>query len=191
MLKFSIPKSTGVIDKYRVLDDCFMKRFSFLLSTFAIFLLTACKQNELYERMEPVPGGEWKSNFQPSFTFNISDTTALYNVYITVRHTNNFPYNNLWVESSLQLPGDTLLKQKLDLQLASPEGWVGMGMDDIFEARIKVTPRPSSFPRNGPVTFTLKQIMRQDPLPGVLQVGMRIEKDRPVVRDSTIQTSSL
>jgi gliding motility-associated lipoprotein GldH len=139
---------------------------------------------ELYERMTPIPGGEWKSNFQPSFTFNISDTAAEYNVYVTVRHTNHYPYNNLWVQSALQLPGnDTLLAQKLDLQLASPEGWYGIGMDDIYEVRIKITKQSAVFPRTGPVTFTLKQIMRQDPLPGILQVGMRIEKDRPIVRN--------
>ncbi len=158
-----------------------MNRFS-LLFTFSLLLLAGCKQNELYERLEPVPGGEWKSSFVPSFTFDISDTTALYNVYVSIRHNNDYAYNNIWLESSLQLPGDSLLKQKLDLTLASPTGWVGMGMDDIFEARIPVTKQPSSFPKKGPVTFTLKQIMRQDPLPGILQVGMRIEKDRPIVR---------
>jgi gliding motility-associated lipoprotein GldH len=58
-----------------------------------------------------------------------------------------------------------------------------MGMDDIFEARVKITSQPASFPKAGPITIKLKQIMRQDPLPGILQIGMRIEKDRPVVRN--------
>jgi gliding motility-associated lipoprotein GldH len=148
----------------------------FLLFSFYFLLTTSCKQSELFERLEPVPGGQWKSSYIPSFTFNIFDTTVAYNVYVTVRHTNDYAYNNIWLQSGLQLPGDTLLTQKLDLKLAGPEGWQGTGMDDIYETHIKVTPRPQSFPRSGPVTFTLKQIMRQDPLPGILQVGMRVEK---------------
>ena len=130
----------------------------------------------MFERLEPVPGGQWKSSFIPGFTFNITDTTVAYNVYVTVRHTNDYAYNNIWLQSTLQLPGDTLLTQKLDVKLAGADGWLGVGMDDIFETRYKVTPRPQGFPKSGPVTFTLRQIMRQDPLPGVLQIGMRVEK---------------
>jgi len=152
-----------------------MKRI-FLLFTFYFLLLYSCRQDELFERLEPIPGGQWKSSFTPSFTFNLADTTAAYNVYVVVRHTNTYAYNNIWLQSGLQLPGDTLLTQKLDVKLAGSDGWLGTGMDDIFEAHIPVTSRPKRFPRSGPVTFTLKQIMRQDPLPGILQVGMRVEK---------------
>ena len=153
-----------------------MKPLVLVVSYYLLILCTSCKQEELFERLEPIPGGLWKSSFTPSFTFNIFDTTAAYNVYVTVRHTNDYAYNNIWLQSGLQLPGDTLLSQKLDLKLAGSDGWLGAGMDDIFETRIKVTPQPQSFPRSGPVTFTLKQIMRQDPLSGILQIGMRVEK---------------
>ncbi len=168
-----------------------MNRFLFLLLGFYFLLTTACKQTELYERLEPVPGGEWKSSYQPSFTFDITDTLAAYNVYVTIRHTNSYGYNNIWLESSLQLPADTVLTQKLDLRLANSEGWLGTGMDDVFETRVPVTSRPQRFPSAGAVTFKLKQIMRQDPLPGILQVGMRIEKDQSIIRDTTFQTSKL
>ena len=158
-----------------------MRRLLLVISCY-LFVATACKQTELYERLEPIPGGEWKSSYQPTFTFNITDTLSAYNVFVTVRHTNTYDYNNLWLESSLQLPADTLLTQKLDLKLAKSDGWEGTGMDDIYEVRLPVTERPQRFPSTGPVTFTLKQIMRQDPLPGILQVGIRIEKYQPLAR---------
>ena len=121
-----------------------MNRVLLVVSFYLLVSCISCKQDDLFERLEPVHGGQWKSSFAPSFTFLISDTTAAYNVYVTVRHTNDYAYNNIWLQSSLQLPADTLLTQ--------------------------------NFPRSGPVTFTLKQIMRRDPLPGILQVGMRVEK---------------
>lgn len=153
-----------------------MNRVLLAITYYLLVSCTSCKQDDLFERLEQIPGGQWKSSFTPSFTFIISDTTAFYNVYVTVRHTNNYGYNNIWLQSSLQLPGDSLLTQKLDLKLAGTDGWLGTGMDDIFETRIKVTPQPQPFPHSGQVTFTLQQIMRQDPLPGVLQIGMRVEK---------------
>jgi len=152
-----------------------LPRYLFLVSCCLLFLVS-CKQVDLYERLENIPSAQWKSDFKPAFTFNITDTVSLYNVYITVRHTNSYAYNNIWIESALQLPGDSLKTQKLDLQLANPDGWMGTGMDDIFERRIKVTPVPYHFKKSGQVSFILKQLMRQDPLPGIMQVGIRVEK---------------
>ena len=152
-----------------------LPRFLFLVSCFLLFF-ASCKQVELYERLQNIPGAEWKGDHKPVFAFNIADTISLYNVYITVRHTNSYAYNNIWLETSLLKPGDSVLTQKVDLPLAGPEGWLGTGMDDIFERRIKITPEPYQFKRSGQIAFTLKQAMRQDPLPGIMQVGVRVEK---------------
>ena len=49
------------------------------------------------------------------------------------------------------------------------------GMDDVYEHRALLFSRPVRFDRSGSVTFTLQQIMRQNPLPGVMQAGIRVE----------------
>jgi len=163
--------------KYPKLFSCFSPASCFVIPvTCCIFFFVSCKQVELYQRLENIPGAAWKGDYKPTFTFNITDTASLYDVYITVRHTNSYGHNNIWIESALQLPGDSLITQKLDLTLASPEGWMGIGMDDIFERSIKVTTTPQQFKKSGSISFTLSQAMRQDPLPGIMQVGVRVEK---------------
>ncbi len=68
-------------------------------------------------------------------------------------------------------------KQQLDLRLATDEkGWLGSGMDDIFEHRILITAAPEPLNRAGIYTFRLENIMRVDPLPEVMNVGIRVEK---------------
>lgn len=53
-------------------------------------------------------------------------------------------------------------------------------MDDIFEHRQLLTPRSADkafyFKKPGDYTFTIEQIMREDPLEQVLNTGIRIEK---------------
>ena len=73
-------------------------------------------------------------------------------------------------------PGqDTAQKIQQDLVLATNEkGWLASGMDDIYEHRIQLGPDQSL--RAGNYTFTIEQIMREDPLENVLNVGLRIEK---------------
>lgn len=77
----------------------------------------------------------------------------------------------------MQEPGDSASRtQRYDLTLATNEkGWLGSGMDDIFEHRVLIQPE-TKFNRPGTYSFTLEQIMRDDPLLHVFNVGVRIEK---------------
>jgi gliding motility-associated lipoprotein GldH len=97
-----------------------------------------------------------------------------------VRHTDAYEFNNIWVNIFTRVPGDsTMRKQQLDLKLATDEkGWLGSGMDDIFEHRILITAQPEQLTKAGVYTFRLENIMRIDPLPGVMNVGIRVEKAR-------------
>ena len=74
---------------------------------------------------------------------------------------------------------DTIQSARFDLLLANNEnGWLAGGMDDIYEHRIALTPADQNFyfSKKGDYTFTVEQIMREDPLKNVLNIGLRIEK---------------
>lgn len=131
---------------------------------------------DLYEKTVVIPGHKWSSSFKPKFTFNIRDTSSPYQAYLVFRHNEKYNYNNIYVNLYAQLPGeDTSIKIQQDLLLATNEkGWLGTGMDDIYEHRIELGP-PQPL-KAGEYTFTLEQIMREDPLEHVLNAGLRIEK---------------
>lgn len=138
---------------------------------------TACKTIDVFEKNVSIPQQQWDRSFQPVIVFNISDTTALYNIYVTLRHTHAYNYNNIWLNVNYQLPGDTLKQQRVDIPLAdNNKGWLGTGMDDIYEVRRLITPQPYRFKNSGECTFTLEQIMRENPLKHVMNAGIRVEK---------------
>ncbi|WP_193311655.1 gliding motility lipoprotein GldH [Agriterribacter humi] len=138
---------------------------------------TACKTIDVFEKNVSIPQQQWERSFQPVIVFNISDTTALYNIYVTLRHTHAYNYNNIWLNVNYQLPGDTLKQQRVDIPLAdNNKGWLGTGMDDIYEVRRLITPQPYRFKNSGECTFTLEQIMRESPLKYVMNAGIRVEK---------------
>ena len=142
-----------------------------------VSFIAACGTIDVFEKNESIPNHEWSSSLKPEIKFEISDTTSLYNIYVVVRHTDAFRYKNLWMNIYTQVPGDSLLKQRLDLLLATDDkGWLGSGMDDIFEHRIRITNEPQKLTRAGLYTFRLEQIMREDPLQHVMNIGMRVEK---------------
>jgi gliding motility-associated lipoprotein GldH len=148
----------------------------FLLLVFCAFWPGACTTVDLYEKTVPVPNHEWKSTYKPEFNFIISDTTALYHAYFVIRHTEKYNYNNIWVNYYYQPPGDTIHKETREFQLATNDkGWLGTGMDDVYEHRLKFAPDPGKL-KAGSYKFILENIMREDPLQHVLNVGIRIEK---------------
>ena len=152
-----------------------IKRFFLFLVLCALFLVS-CSTIDLYEKSVAIPGHSWKNDFKPSFTFTIKDTASLYQLYLILRHNDKYNYNNIYINLSAKLPGsDSVRKIRRDLTLATDEkGWLGDGMDDIYEHRIPLgDPEPL---KAGNYTFTVEQVMRENPLKNVLNIGLRIEK---------------
>lgn len=155
-----------------------MQKKMFWLAACCLWLAAfSCTTIDLYEKSAAIPGHNWKSNFKPSFTFTIKDTVPAYQLYLILRHNDKYNYNNIYVNLYIKQPSkDSILSARYDLPLANNEsGWQASGMDDIYEHRIPLT-ASEKFKTPGNYTFTIEQIMREDPLKNVLDVGLRIEK---------------
>jgi len=150
--------------------------FVFLIS----YIFSSCTTIDLYEKNVSIPHHAWRSDFKPSFTFTIKDTTVPYQLFLVLRHNEKYNYNNIYINLLTKQPGqDSIQKIRFDLLLATNEkGWLASGMDDIYEHRIPLTPQGQNFyfKKAGDYTFVIEQIMREDPLQNVLNVGIRIEK---------------
>lgn len=156
--------------------------YSILLFTAGCIQMTACTlTSDVFEKDVVIPRQQWESGFRPKIDFTIrdKDTATLYNVYLVLRHTDAYNYNNLWIKGSVLQPGDSAVRsQRYDLTLATNDkGWLGNGMDDIYEHRVLIQP-DTKFQKPGTYSFTIEQIMREDPLKHILNVGIRVEKAR-------------
>ncbi len=141
--------------------------------------LNSCGTMDVYEKAVSFPDHQWKSSVKPSFTFSIEDTVASYDVFIIFRHEDAYHFNNLWLNVSTQAPRDTVKNQLINVPLAdNKKGWLGTGMDDVFDHRARITRSPIKL-KKGNYTFTLQQNMREEPLQFVLNAGIRVEKVQP------------
>jgi len=155
----------------------FKKTQVYLLVAYSLLLIaSSCTTIDLYEKTTPIPGHAWQNSFKPTFDFIIKDTTSLYQVYLVIRHNEKYNYSNIYVNLYVLGPGqDTAQKIQRSIDLATNEkGWLGTGMDDIYEQR---QPLGREQPlKAGQYKFTVEQIMRENPLQHVFDVGIRIEK---------------
>ncbi|HVB03321.1 MAG TPA: gliding motility lipoprotein GldH [Chitinophagaceae bacterium] len=130
----------------------------------------------VFEQNTPIPEYAWRYRFRPSFQVAITDTLSYYTFYVTIRHTDAYPYSNIWLLITSRYPGEKDTTSRVELPLADPDGrWMGSGMDDIFSQRVLIR-QHAILSKPGNYTFTFQQDMRQNPLPHVLSVGLRIEK---------------
>ena len=147
----------------------------------AALLLAACTTNVVYQADAPIPQGAWDNALKPEFAFDITDTVSKHDVFIDVRHTGDYAYSNLYLFVDLEGPGGRAKRDTVECLLADPMGrWYGKGTGFIFAQRTrhaKVLYRLGNrFPASGRYTIRLEQAMRDNPLPGIIDVGVSVER---------------
>ena len=165
-----------------------VKRFglaAFCILHFA-FCISSCRPSPQYQDNYAIPGGAWQVAYRPEFHFTITDTAIAYQLFLLIRHTDAYPYANIWVNMDSKAPGDTAWgKVRVEVPLAAPTGqWLGRGAGELWEQRVPLTSlsRPAFFTKKGTYTVRLTQDMRRNPLPEVLTVGLRLEQLPPFKR---------
>lgn len=144
-----------------------------------ILFLAGCGSLDVYEKTVAFPEHEWKNTEKPSFSFEIEDTASAYKIFVILRHTDAYHFNNIWLNITTQAPKDSAKNQLVNITLAdNTKGWLGTGMDDVFDHRALITRSPIKL-KKGNYTFTLQQNMREEPLQFMLNAGIRVEKVKP------------
>lgn len=150
-----------------------MKQLLFFASIAVTFF--ACDTIDVYEQTKPFPSHAWNGKEKLSFNFTITDTTSLYNIFAVIRHEDAYHFNNIWLNVTTITPDKKVTDQKVNLTLGNNSGWLGTSMDDIIEHRVLLTKFPVRL-KAGQYTFSVQQIMREDPLQNIMNAGIRVEK---------------
>ena len=144
---------------------------------FAICVLASCEEIKLHEHHANISSKGWLASDSAKGSFNINDTTSNYRLYLVIRHKDAYQFNNIWLNVGLAAPGDTMYVQKINFSLGSDaSGWEGVGMGDIWELRKPLNDLPQQFRKSGTYQYSITQIMRENPLLGIMSVGLRVEK---------------
>ncbi|ANI88218.1 hypothetical protein A9P82_02170 [Arachidicoccus ginsenosidimutans] len=135
----------------------------------------ACKQPFVSEKTVAFSKHAWNAAYKPWIKIEIADTASLYNIFAVIRHTQGFRYNNLLLNYSFISPGDTAITTKVNLPLGENKNWYGDTLGDIIETRVKLNTKPQKL-KAGNNGFVLEQLMPENPLQNILNVGVRVEK---------------
>ncbi len=140
------------------------------------FMAVACNGDVVYESNERIPGNVWSRFHIPVFEVEITDTINAHNLLINLRNTGEYPRSNLFLFISATSPAGAFTRDTLELVLAGPSGrWKGSGFGSVWQNRFFYR-QNVRFPERGKYTFEVEQAMRIDDLPGIIDVGLRVER---------------
>ncbi|MCB2376007.1 gliding motility lipoprotein GldH [Hymenobacter sp. BT635] len=154
------------------------KATTWVLSLGLLLGLAACDDNQVYDKNQELDKAVWTVQEKPTFEFEIADTTQRYDIYFNVRNESMYGYYNLYVKHTLLDPSNKRVSQLLhqmllmDPQTGEPRG---QGSGDIFDHQFLAL-RGQQFRQPGTYKVVLEQYMRQDQLPGIMAVGVRVVK---------------
>jgi gliding motility-associated lipoprotein GldH len=93
-----------------------------------------------------------------------------------VRNAGGYQFSNLFIFFTTTIPSGKMERDTIEITLADETGkWLGDGLGDIWDNR-QLFKSNFRFPEKGTYTFTLEQAMRVNPLPQIMDVGIRIER---------------
>lgn len=154
-----------------------MPRIFFILVIVGLcFNIFSCEESRVFDKNIPLSKQGWSYDEPQIFDVNIGDTSVTYNLYINVRHTDIYAFNNLWVKMTTVFPDSTRQENKLNVELSKPTGeWTGICVDGICFNSVLMQ-NNFKLPQKGKYSFILEQDMRTNPLADVLDIGIKIEK---------------
>ncbi|MNK76008.1 Gliding motility lipoprotein GldH precursor [compost metagenome] len=146
----------------------------------AAILLFSCDKKRVFDEYKSV-GSAWHKDSIITFDLPVLDSTKRYNAFVNIRDNNNYPFNNLFLIVSIEMPNGFTKVDTLEYQMAEPDGTLlGNGFSDIKESKLFYK---EDVKFTGKYKVHIKQAVRQsgkipgvEALQGITDVGFRIEQ---------------
>lgn len=150
-----------------------MKRLTYLLIACC---LASCGAPSIFEGKMDFDKNGWSINAPAKFEFDITNIDQAYDLYLHVRVSEEYPYRNLYVKYYLEDSTGNVLDSELNniLLFDSKTGEpLGGGLGSIYDIQKKFI-QDYHFNTPGHYQFRVEQFMRQDALPGIHAVGIKV-----------------
>ena len=136
-----------------------------ILLFFLVVGFVSCQNENKKEVYHSFNNNTWNTDSIVSFEFDNIDTTSSHDLYLMVRHTTNFKFQNLFLFTNFENQQDTL-----ELFLSEKSGrWLGKGFGEIKELKIRIKENVN-FKENQDQIFSVEQAMRYEDLEKIINL---------------------
>ncbi|RFN60442.1 gliding motility lipoprotein GldH [Marixanthomonas ophiurae] len=145
-------------------------------------LLASCNTDAVMSDTHSLPN-YWDKNDTIAFSIPQLDTLKQYNVFLHLRNTNDYRFNNLFLIVSMEFPHGKTIQDTLEYRMAEPDGaWLGEGIGSLKDSKLWFK-EDVTFPEEGTYQLRIMQAVRNNgdvegvtKLEGITDVGFSIEE---------------
>ena len=136
-----------------------------ILLFFLVVGFVSCQNENKKEVYHSFNNNTWNTDSIVSFELDNIDTTSSHDLYLMVRHTTNFKFQNVFLFTNFENQQDTL-----ELFLSEKSGrWLGKGFGEIKELKIRIKENVN-FKENQDQIFSVEQAMRYEDLEKIINL---------------------
>ncbi len=147
--------------------------FTCLLLLF--LFLTSCGESYIYDKTHELEEGAWTYENTLDYSFDIADTTKIYNLLLAIEHSRDYAYQNCYFKIYTKFPSGEQVEQLLSLDFADKIGqWYGSCRSNSCSLLVDLQ-KGAFFNASGKHTIILEQYMRKNPLKGINSLSIKLE----------------
>ncbi len=147
-----------------------------------LLVIAACDSKTVVGEMKSLKG-VWRQSEVVNFTIPPLDSLQAYDVFLHLRNTNDYPFNNIYLIVDMEFPHGKTVTDTLEYRMAAPNGaWLGNGIGSVKESKLWYKEGVRFF-EPGSYTLRVSQAVRNNgqvagvsELKGITDVGYSIEK---------------
>ncbi|MEL6813055.1 MAG: gliding motility lipoprotein GldH [Bacteroidota bacterium] len=156
-----------------------MPKLLICIGLLALFM--SCDSKMVVGEMRDMPG-YWDVHDVAAFEIPQLDSLEQYHVFLHLRNTNDYPFNNIFLIASMEFPHGKTVTDTLEYKMAYPDGaWMGTGIGTVKESKLWYKENVTFF-EEGNYKLTVSQAVRNNgevrgvtQLDGITEVGYSIE----------------
>jgi gliding motility-associated lipoprotein GldH len=143
---------------------------------FLLVLSTSCSKHDVFSEFKILPQNGWHKDSLASFSVPIDDAKAAYRIFVNLRNTNDYSYQNFWIFITRVSPSGIVSKDTIECYLANQRGqWLGSGVGQFREMSI-LYQNEMNYSEPGTYRYDIVHGMRDTLLLGISDIGLRIQK---------------
>jgi len=156
--------------------------FKFLSPFLILVLFSSCDSNTIVSESRSL-SGVWNKNETIDFTLPQLDSLKSYNLFVNLRNTNDYRFNNIFLIISMEFPHGKTITDTLEYKMANPDGsWLGAGIGSVKENKLWYKENVS-FLEKGNYKIRINHAVRNNGtvegvtnLEGITDIGYSVEK---------------
>lgn len=154
----------------------------FFALSFILFLVISCNSNTTFSNNKSL-SGVWNKDDVVKFDLPQLDSLKTYNLFVNLRNTNDYKYNNVFLIVAMNFPHGKIVTDTLEYKMASPDGtWLGNGIGSIKENKLWYKEQVS-FKEEGNYSVSIMHAIRNNGnvegvtnLEGITDIGFSVEE---------------